>query len=88
MAVETRQMLQLALALCGLSAFTYLYALGGRGSTMNVGKAVRRYVGSAVFVTACLSIAKTSGVFSWWMLLSWPCLAGALTMGYGAEDAP
>lgn len=65
--VETRQMLQLALGLCGLSVFSYLYALGVREGAS---KALRRYVGSALFVVICLIIAKISGVFSWWMLLS------------------
>ena len=88
MSVEARQMFQLVLAFSGLFAFGYLYALGGRGGTLNVSKSLRRYVGSAVFVVACLSLAATSGVFSWWMLLSYPCLAGALTMGYGADDVP
>lgn len=83
MAVEARQMLQLILAFSGLSAFGYLYAAGGRH-----GKALRRYAGSSVFVVACLSLAATSGVFSWWMFLAWPCLAAALCMGYGADTLP
>jgi len=83
MAVENRQMFQLVLAFSGLSAFGYLYAAGGR-----YGKALRRYVGSAVFVVAALSLAATSGVFSWWMVLSMPLLMIALSMGYGADDLP
>lgn len=86
MAVELRQLWQLVIALIGLGVFSFLYALGGRGSTLSVSKAVRRYVGSAIYIACALLVAAISGVFSWWMLLGYPCLAGALTFGYGGAD--
>lgn len=78
--VETRQMIHLALAFLSLGLFGWLYALGGRQM-----KALRRYVASSIFVAVCLGLAAASGHFSWWMLASWPCLAAALCMGYGAN---
>jgi hypothetical protein len=85
MNIELRQMWQLAVALIGLGVFSFLYSLGGRGDTLSVSKAIRRYVGSAIFSLACLIVAKWSGAFSWWMILAWPALSAALTMGYGGS---
>lgn len=77
---EARQMGQLAVAIAALGAFAWLYSAGGIWM-----KALRRYLGSAVFVASCLGLAVWSKCFSWWMLLAWPALAAALTLGYDAD---
>ena len=83
MAVETRQLSQLAVGLIGLCAFSWFYSLGGRKM-----KALRRYAGSSLFCASCFGLAVWSKCFSWWMVISWPALVAALCTGYGADELP
>lgn len=80
MAIEKMQVDLVVVALSSLVIFVLFYVEGGRNE-----KALRRYLGSSLFLFICTLISVLSGSFSYWQLLSWPALMAALTMGYGAN---
>ena len=79
----TENILQL-IAVCKLvwlTLFALCYGLGGMSN-----KWIRRYLGSAWLLWGIIGFAVWEGTFSWWFLLYYPLLVGALSLGYGAEE--
>lgn len=69
-----------SLKILWLAAFSFLYGWGGIS-----GKWKRRYIGSAWMMLGIFAVAQTVNNWSYWYLLYWPLLVGALSLGYGAE---
>lgn len=67
-------------SLIGLSLACLLYALGGRS-----GKWKRRFIGSLILASTVSICSFVMGKFSWWLLLTYPCLIFGFSMGYGAD---
>lgn len=62
---------------------SFLYSLGGRE-----GKWKRRFVASFVLSTTVCVCCLLRGIFSWWMLFTYPLLIGGFSLGYGGTDIP
>lgn len=67
----------------GLIISSGLYSFGGRYGTS---KGWRRFIGSAVLALTLIIISILRGNFSFWLLLSFPLLAGGYSLGYGADE--
>jgi len=64
----------------GLVLSSLLYSLGGRS-----GKWKRRFVGSFILAGTLVTLCLLRGLFSWWLLLTWPLLVAGYSIGYGAD---
>lgn len=64
-----------------VAIFSLAYGCGGI-----TGKWKRRFLGSALATAGICGFSAWQGAFSWWFLLYFPLLAGALSLGYGATS--
>lgn len=64
----------------GLLISSTLYWLGGRS-----GKWKRRWVGAFVLATTVCLASKAMGIWSWWLLMTFPCLVAGFSLGYGGD---
>ena len=65
-----------------IAFFALFYGLGGMSSKWR-----RRYLGSAWMMTGILIVALfVNHTFQWRMLLYFPLMVGALSLGYGVRE--
>ena len=69
-----------SLKLLAVVGFATLYGFGGIS-----GKWKRRVLGSLLYTLSVLGFSLWLGSFSFWYLLIFPVLFGALSIGYGAD---
>jgi len=70
-----------SLSLVGLATGCFLYMRGGRRQ-----KYMRRFVGSLVIAGTSITMSVLMKRFSPWLFLSYPVIAGGMTLGYGANE--
>lgn len=71
---------QYAVAIFSLATGSVLYSLGGYR-----GKWKRRFVGSFIITAAFNGVCAWRGLWSPWLLISFPVLIGAFCLPYGAD---
>lgn len=71
---------QFLIAMLGLTIGSTLYSLGGYK-----GKFWRRFVGSFILAVTFNGLCLWRGLWSPWLLISWPLLIGAFVLPYGAD---
>lgn len=64
-----------------VAGFAFLYSSGGIN-----GKWKRRFLGPTLLTIAVVGLALWQGTFSWYYLISFPLLVGALTLPYGGDS--
>lgn len=68
-------------SLGGLALACGLYMQGGRKH-----KWIRRFLGSLVLASTVILSSIVMGIFDWWMMAVYPCLAFGFSLGYGGDD--
>ena len=78
------------IALGGGASFiaSVLYMVGGTnmGGSFGGQKWLRRYIATFILAAAANGIAIALSVWSWQLILMWPCLIGGFSLGYGGDS--